>query len=223
MDVNAPRIIISLADQLSLPVQQTTAPRGNSWSSPMTPAKKNKPGEANNRPASPVTLYDVAARARVSAMTVSRVVNGKVNVSERTREKVMRAIEELGYHVNVAARAARIGTLRVGLLYSNPSAAFLSALLIGAMGQCSASGAELVVEHGDDLSSKQKTIDRLIAHHADGVMVLPPLCDTRAPWCRSASRAVVHGDRVPRIGSHAIAGARSLATFVQPGPDPCIE
>ncbi|MUV15566.1 response regulator [Lysobacter sp. HX-5-24] len=45
---------------------------------------------------------------------------------------------------------------------------------------------------------------------------MSPLCDTRAPWCRSASRAVVHGDRVPRIGSHAIAGARSLATFVQP-------
>jgi LacI family transcriptional regulator len=150
----------------------------------MAPTKKNNPREQHNRPASPVTLYDVAAHARVSAMTVSRVVNGKVNVSERTREKVMRAIDELGYHVNVAARAARIGTLRVGLLYSNPSAAFLSALLIGAMGQCSRSGAELLLEHGDDLSSKQKTIDRLIAHHADGVMVLPPLCDSRTAMRR---------------------------------------
>ena len=93
------------------------------------------------------TVWDVAARAGVSAMTVSRVINGNPSVSARNREKVLRAIDDLHYQVNVAARAARIGTLRVGLLYSNPSAAFLSALLVGALGECGRTGAHLLLEH----------------------------------------------------------------------------
>jgi LacI family transcriptional regulator len=142
--------------------------------------KPKDPQDEAARPAGGVTLYDVAERAKVSGMTVSRVINGSAHVSDKTREAVMRAIEELGYKVNVAARAARVGTLRVGLLYSNPSAAFLSAFLVGAMGQCSRSGAELILEHCDDLKSQRKAIERLIAKGADGVLVPPPLCDSRA-------------------------------------------
>ncbi|SDF66466.1 MULTISPECIES: LacI family DNA-binding transcriptional regulator [unclassified Duganella] len=143
---------------------------------PKSPAAKEEPV----RPATNVTLYDVAERARVSGMTVSRVINGNAHVSEKTREKVMKAIGELGYTVNVAARAARVGTLRVGLLYSNPSAAFLSAFLVGAMGQCNRSGAELILEHCEDLKTQRKAIERLIAMGADGILVPPPLCDSRS-------------------------------------------
>ena len=78
------------------------------------------------RGAGGATVYDVARAAGVSAMTVSRVINGNTHVSEATRDKVLAAVASLKYQVNHAARAARIGTLRVGLLYSNPSAAFLS-------------------------------------------------------------------------------------------------
>jgi LacI family transcriptional regulator len=126
------------------------------------------------------TLYDVAERANVSGMTVSRVINGSAHVSEKTREKVMQAVEELGYQVNVAARVARVGTLRLGLLYSNPSAAFLSAFLVGAMGQCNRSGAQLFLEHCDDMKSQRKAIEHLIANGVDGIMVPPPLCDSRS-------------------------------------------
>lgn len=129
---------------------------------------------------SAATMYDVARRAKVSAMTVSRVINGNNYVSEATREKVLKAIDELGYRVNVAARAARMGTMRVGLLYSNPSAAFLSAFLVGAMAQCARSGAELILEPCEDVATQRKAIDRLIAHGADGVLVPPPLCDSPA-------------------------------------------
>ncbi len=50
------------------------------------------------------TLRDVAELAGVSARTVSNVVNGYARVTERTREKVERAIKELGYRPNVLAR-----------------------------------------------------------------------------------------------------------------------
>lgn len=52
-----------------------------------------------------MNIYDVSEHAGVSIATVSRVLNGNPNVSERTREKVLRVMDELGYTPNVFARA----------------------------------------------------------------------------------------------------------------------
>lgn len=51
------------------------------------------------------TLADVAARAGVSASTVSYVISSKRPISPETRERVLRAVDELGYHPNAGARA----------------------------------------------------------------------------------------------------------------------
>lgn len=133
-----------------------------------------------DRGANSATIYDVARVAGVSAMTVSRVITGSSNVAAATREKVNAAIESLEYRVNLAARAARVGTLRVGLLYSNPSAAFLSAFLVGAMDQCSKSGAQLILEHCETVRNQRGAIARLIANGADGILIPPPLCDSKS-------------------------------------------
>lgn len=53
------------------------------------------------------TLADVAVRAAVSGQTVSRVVNGSTEVTAATTARVMRAIAELGYRPNTAARALK--------------------------------------------------------------------------------------------------------------------
>ncbi|WP_317202497.1 LacI family DNA-binding transcriptional regulator [Janthinobacterium sp.] len=142
------------------------------------------------------TVYDVARAAGVSAMTVSRVINGRAGVSEATRAKVGAALEALKYQPNLAARAARTGTLRVGLLYSNPSAAFLSEFLVGAMDQCGQGGGQLLLERCDDLPSQRAAIEKLIAGGADGILVPPPLCDST-----SALR------QLRDIGMPAVAGA----------------
>jgi LacI family transcriptional regulator len=55
------------------------------------------------------TIYDVAAKAGVSANTVSRVINGKTGVSDSTRHRINRIIDELGYYPNIGARALRGG------------------------------------------------------------------------------------------------------------------
>ena len=62
------------------------------------------------------TIQDVARAAGVSAMTVSNVINGRPHVREATRERVVRAMAELDYRVNVAARNLRAGrTYTIGL------------------------------------------------------------------------------------------------------------
>ncbi|MFM9435769.1 LacI family transcriptional regulator [Janthinobacterium sp. CG_23.3] len=148
------------------------------------------------------TVYDVARVAGVSAMTVSRVINGHANVSDVTRAKVNAALEALKYQPNLAARAARTGTLRIGLLYSHPSASFLSEFLVGAMDQCSQSGGQLILERCDGVQGQQAAIDKLIAAGADGILVPPPLCDSKSALKR------LHDIGMPTV---AVATARPSA------------
>jgi len=63
---------------------------------------------------SPATLKDVADHAQVSMRTVSNVVSGYAHVSERMRERVQAAIEQLDYRPNAVARTLRTG--RTGML-----------------------------------------------------------------------------------------------------------
>ncbi|QNN82577.1 LacI family DNA-binding transcriptional regulator [Brachybacterium sp. Z12] len=68
---------------------------------------------ASERP----NIRQVAEIAGVSHMTVSRVLNGHTNIKESTREKVLVAVDELGYRPNIAARAlATQKTLRIGAI-----------------------------------------------------------------------------------------------------------
>ncbi len=67
------------------------------------------------------SIYDVADRAGVSHMTVSRVLNGHPNIRASTRDKVMKVIDELSYTRSSIARAlATNRTMRIGAIVDNP-------------------------------------------------------------------------------------------------------
>ena len=59
-----------------------------------------------------MNIYDVSEHAGVSIATVSRVLNGNPNVSEKTREKVLKVMDELGYTPNVFARGLGLNTMK---------------------------------------------------------------------------------------------------------------
>jgi DNA-binding LacI/PurR family transcriptional regulator len=65
-----------------------------------------------NRPARGPSMGDVAEYAGVSTQTVSRVANGLTNVEAATRDRVLQAMQALGYRPNKAARALRSGHFR---------------------------------------------------------------------------------------------------------------
>ncbi|MET0322676.1 MAG: LacI family DNA-binding transcriptional regulator, partial [Duganella sp.] len=78
------------------------------------------------------TMNDVARQAGVSPMTVSRVLNGDTRVRDATRRRVADAMAALNYAPNQAARSLAGGrAIRIGFLYSNPSAGYLSEFLVG--------------------------------------------------------------------------------------------
>jgi DNA-binding LacI/PurR family transcriptional regulator len=81
-----------------------------------------------------VTMSDVARLAGVSTMTVSNVINDRVKVSDANRERVLGAIRESGYQINLSARNLRSGRSGViGLAVpqvANSYYGMLAALLI---------------------------------------------------------------------------------------------
>ena len=121
---------------------------------------------------------DVAARAGVSPMTVSRVINGETNVRPKTRETVNAAIEALNYAPNPAARSlAGAGQTRIGLLYSNPRAGFLSEFRLGSLEQASRRDVQIVVEKCELGDHELEVTRHLIAGGIDGIILPPPLCE----------------------------------------------
>ncbi len=127
-----------------------------------------------------VTVQDVAREVGVSAMTVSRVVNGGTNVRATTRAAVLEAIERLNYSPNSAARSLAAGdATQIGLLYSNPSDAYLSQFLIGALAAARRAGCHLVLEacESDRPDGQAEATRAFAATEVEGVILPCPLSE----------------------------------------------
>jgi LacI family transcriptional regulator len=124
-------------------------------------------------------------------MTVSRVTRGDANVRPETRRKVQKAIEDLGYTPNQAARDLASGKpCKIALLYANPSSLYLSEFLMGSLAQASARNAQLIVEHCAEGESADDIVRKLLDHRVDAVLVPPPLSDDRALLERLDERGI---------------------------------
>ena len=120
-----------------------------------------------------VTIRQVAELAGVSIATVSRVVNGHVDVSAATRETVQRVMREHGYHA--APRSPAVATGRVGIAVPMVHPPYFAEILGGA--------AEALYEHNRQVvlcptrhsrARELSLLDRLADGEADGaVLVLP--------------------------------------------------
>jgi len=137
---------------------------------------------AEARPMTPSarpTVGDVARRASVSMMTVSRVLNNGAGVSPDMRARVQRAIRELNYVPNHAAQAlaAKRTTRNVAFLFDTPNAAVLGEMVSAGFRKARLARVELVlikVQAFDDPRSTCETIANLGIR---GVILSPPLCD----------------------------------------------
>lgn len=121
----------------------------------------------------PVTIYDVAKKARVSIATVSRILNNSGSVSEKTRQRVKKVMEELNYTPNVIASAlTKKSTLTLGLLIPDISNLFFAELARGVEDACNDFGFNIIICNTDYSSEKETTYINLLKQKSiDGFII----------------------------------------------------
>ncbi|MFI5912068.1 LacI family DNA-binding transcriptional regulator [Dactylosporangium sp. NPDC051541] len=147
-----------------------------------------------------VTLREVAQLAGVSSRTVSNVVNGYANVTERTRARVLKAVEELGYRPNLLARnlvQGRSGQIAVVVPYLDTP--YFAELLQGVIRAARVRGYNVLVDQTDGDPDHERMLikdgrSRLLF---DGVIFSPLGLDQQALAERDPGLPlVILGERV---------------------------
>jgi LacI family transcriptional regulator len=121
------------------------------------------------------TISDVALRAGVSTMTVSRVLNSSGHVSAATRERVERAIADLGYVPNALARQLRSKqTKTLALVVSDISNPFFTTIARGVEDAAGTRGFSVMYCNTDESEEEEaKYLRVLVERQVDGVLLVP--------------------------------------------------
>jgi LacI family transcriptional regulator len=119
------------------------------------------------------TIRDVAKAAGLGVGTVSRVLNGRPYVNERSRQRVLAAIEELGYRPDLVARTMRGGESKiVAFVVRDFTGAILSVLADAVQNEMDLSGFSLFVASSyHDMERELAIMQRFKAHRVDGFIV----------------------------------------------------
>ena len=149
---------------------------------------------AAGRAAAPgqVGILDVARRAGVSASTVSRSLRGSAKVSERTRERVLRAVAELQYVPSPAAsRLASGRTSAVGVVVPFATRWFFSEVLTGVEGRLREAGYDLLLYNVGDPAGRARFFATMpLRRRVDAVLAVASALD-------EAERAALRALEVP--------------------------
>ncbi|MBW5445427.1 LacI family DNA-binding transcriptional regulator [Cohnella sp. CFH 77786] len=158
-----------------------------------------------------VTIYDIAAKAGVSAMTVSRVINNTGKISDKTRAKVKRVMEELNYVPNQTARSLVLQQTRIlFLLITDITNPFYTTLARGAEDAATKNGFRLLFGNSDESLDKESDyIQTILSTRVDGVLVAPA-GDPSLPHLEKLRRHnipfVLLDREVPGIGCDVVLG-----------------
>jgi LacI family transcriptional regulator len=121
------------------------------------------------------TLHEVAQRAGVSAMTVSRVVNGRGSVDSETRQRVEEAIQALDYVPNRIARGLiSQKTQTIGIIVPDIVNPFFAPVVRGAESAARKAGYRVLLCNSEgDLRLEREYIEDLVAHRVEGLLLAP--------------------------------------------------
>jgi LacI family transcriptional regulator len=122
-----------------------------------------------------VTIYDIAKKANVSAMTVSKVINNTGRISDKTRTKVRHVMDELNYVPNQMARGLVLQQTKIlFLLITDITNPFYTTLARGAEDAAKKYGYRLLFGNSDEnLDKEGEYIDTILGTRVDGVLFSP--------------------------------------------------
>jgi LacI family transcriptional regulator len=144
------------------------------------------------------TIHDVAQRAGVSPITVSRVINHSGYASQETRDRVEAAVVELGYVPNRLARSLRSKrTHTLALVITDITNPFFTTVARGVEDTASDAGYTVIFCNTDESESEEKKyLQVLLQQQVDGILLVPA-CSTpdSIEMIRKQSTPVVVLDR----------------------------
>jgi LacI family transcriptional regulator len=164
------------------------------------------------------TIYEVSKLAGVSLATVSRVVNKNRGVSEKTRSKVLKAMEQLNYKPNLTAKSlASSRSDCVGVLVSEFYGSFHGGIMSGVESVLRQSDKHIVVTAGHNEEQREKDdIEFLISRNCDALILhveavsdeyLINLCQGKVP-------VVILNRYIERIAEHCISLDNELGGYL---------
>jgi len=121
-----------------------------------------------------MTIYDISEKAGVSIATVSRVLNGSSNVSEKTRQKVMDVINRYEYTPNAFARGLGLNTMKtIGIMCADSSDLYLAKAVYYIEQKLRANDYNSILCcSGYELAAKSASINLLIHQKVDGIILV---------------------------------------------------
>ena len=121
-----------------------------------------------------MNIYDISEKAGVSIATVSRVLNGSPNVSDKTRAKVLAVINESGFTPNVFARGLGLNTMKtVGIMCADSSDSYLAKAVYYIEHDLRRNNYDSILCcTGYGLETKQKRLNLLLSKRVDGIILI---------------------------------------------------
>ncbi|HVO42095.1 MAG TPA: LacI family DNA-binding transcriptional regulator [Aggregatilineales bacterium] len=163
------------------------------------------------------TISDVAKRAGVSTMTVSRVINNFGYISQDTRERVERAIVDLGYVPNALARSLRFKqTKTIALIVTDITNSFFTTIARGVEDTASEQGFSVMFCNTDESQTKEaEYVNVLLQKQVDGILLVPACsADDSVSLLQDRGTPVVVLDRrIPNVQVDTVRCDTSLGSY----------
>lgn len=164
-----------------------------------------------------VTIKEVSQTAGVSSATVSRVINNPESVKEKTREKVLNAIDSLGYrHNSIAASLASKQTNTVGYVVPELHGFFFGSLMSGTEAVLRSANKHMFVATGHSNERMEKeAIEDLMGRRCDALILhVEAISDEYLiEFAKTSIPFVVVNRFIPEIGERCIALDNKLGGY----------
>jgi LacI family transcriptional regulator len=154
-----------------------------------------------------VRLKDIAARAGVSVMTVSKVMRDAPDISPATKARVKMLADEMGYVPDSLAQGLRTRTTRtIGLVISTVTNPMFARAIVAIEEQAYELGYEVILAHSlNDPAREESVIRRLLSKRVDGLIIAPvyrlaPSAPVYQELAQNKTPVVIWGHKAPFCG-----------------------
>ncbi len=122
-----------------------------------------------------VRLKDIAQRANVSVMTVSKVLRDAKDISAQTKLRVRKLAEEMGYVPDALAQSMRSGTTKLmGLIIPSVANPVFARVILAIEEKAHEAGYDLLIAHSLNKPEREESaIRRMLARRVDGLFIVP--------------------------------------------------